>query len=241
MSTPASLEHARRRSRQLRVDLWQNPRAGLEQPKAHLVAPDARIEAQRVVRKCRELTDEFHTDESAANHDDRQTAAPLRGVRGGVRAFEASDQVISQHQRIRHRLERQGVRRTRNQSIVRRRAERDHQMVVGQAVGAVFGSHGSNELPFEVNRFDGGFDEAGSLQCCADGLRAMSQLQPAGACLEQERREHEEVLAAHESDLDIFAPPQDPFEVSHDRHAAESPAEDENAHGSSRITSESDH
>jgi hypothetical protein len=35
-----------------RVDLWQNPRAGLEQPKADLVvAPDARIEAQHVVGK----------------------------------------------------------------------------------------------------------------------------------------------------------------------------------------------
>jgi hypothetical protein len=109
-----------------------------------------------------------------------------------------------------------------------------------------FGSHGSNELSFEVNRFDCGFDEAGSLKCGADGLRAMSQLQPAGACLEQERREHEEVLAAHESDLDICAPPQDPLEVSHGRHAAESAAEDDNAHVPSRmacnsITSESDH
>ena len=200
---PATLEHARRRGRQLRVDLRQNPRAGLEQPEADLVAPDARIEAQHVVGKRRELTHQFYADQSAADHDDCETPAPLGRVRGCVRAFEAFDQVISQHQRIRHRLERQGVRRAGNQSVVRRRAKRDHQMVVGQAVRAAFGSHGSNELSFEVNRFDGGFDEAGALKGGADGLRAMSQLQPAGACLEQERREHEEVLAAHESDLDI--------------------------------------
>ena len=62
-------------------------------------------------------------------------------------------------------------------------------MVVRQAVGAAFGSDGSNELSFEVNRFDCGFYEAGPLNCGADGLRAMSQLQPAAACLEQERCE----------------------------------------------------
>ena len=53
---PAPLEHARGRGDQLRVNLWQNPRAGLEQPKANLVAPEARIEAQHVVGKRRELT-----------------------------------------------------------------------------------------------------------------------------------------------------------------------------------------
>ncbi len=111
---PAPLEHTRGRGRQLRVDLWQNPRAGFEQPKANLVAPNTRIEAQHVVGKRRELTDQFYADQSAADHDNRQTPAPLRRVRGCIRAFEASDQVISQHQRIRHRLEREGVRRAGN-------------------------------------------------------------------------------------------------------------------------------
>jgi hypothetical protein len=108
-------------------------------------------------------------------------------------------------------------------------------MVVGHVVRAAFGGLGSNELSFEVNRFDGGFDEAGSMKCGADGLRAVSQLQPARACFEQERREHEEVLAAHESDLDVCVPPQDPLEVWHGGHPAESAAEDDNAHVPSRI------
>jgi hypothetical protein len=138
--------------------------------------------------------------------------------------------MVSQHQRIGHRLEREGVRRAGNQSVVGRRAKRDHQMVVRQAVRGAFGSHGSNQLSFQVNRFDCGFDEAGPSKCGADGLRAMPQLQPAGACLEQERRDHEEVLAAHKSDFDISAAPQDFLEASHGRHAAESAAEDNNAH-----------
>ena len=63
----------------------------------------------------------------------------------------------------------------------------------------------------------------------------MPQLQAAGAGLEQERREHEEVLAAHERDLDIRAPPQHPLEVSHGGDAAESAAEYDDAHVPSRM------
>src|SRR5262245_1993749 len=103
-------------------------------------------------------------------------------------------------------------------------------MVVGQAVLGAIRSHGANELPFHVHRFDGRFDEARVLKRGADGLRAMPQLQHAGACLEQERREHEKVLAAHESDLNTSAPAQDTLEVSHSRDAAESAAKDDNAH-----------
>jgi len=40
----------------------------------------------------------------------------------------------------------------------------------------------------------------------------------------------EEVLAAHESDLDIGVPAQDPLEVSHGRYATESAAEDDDTH-----------
>ena len=51
MSTPAPLERPRGRGRQFRVELWQNPRASLEQPKVNLVAPDTRIKAQHIVGK----------------------------------------------------------------------------------------------------------------------------------------------------------------------------------------------
>src|SRR5262245_34424439 len=108
-------------------------------------------------------------------------------------------------------------------------------MIVRQTVGGAIRSDGSNELPFQVNRFDCGFDEASSSKCSPDGLRAMPQLQPARACLEQEWSEHKEVLAAHESDLDIRAPTQEALEVSHGGHAAESAAEYDDAHVPSRI------
>ena len=69
-----------------------NPRAGLEQPKANLVAPNARIKAQHVVGERREFTDQFCADQSAADHDNRQTRATLRRVR----VFEAFNQVVSE-------------------------------------------------------------------------------------------------------------------------------------------------
>ena len=108
-------------------------------------------------------------------------------------------------------------------------------MVVSVALATAIRCHSSYELSVDVNRFDGGFDEAGSSKCGADRLSAVQQLHSAGACLEQEWRDHEEVLAAHERDLDICAPTQDTLEVSRGSHAAESAAKDDDTHAPSRI------
>jgi hypothetical protein len=51
-----------------------------------------------------------------------------------------------------------------------------------------------------------------------------------GAGLEQQRREHEEVLAAHERDLDVPSCAQDPLEMTRGRHAAESAAQYDDSH-----------
>ena len=208
----------------------QDPRAGLEEPKADLVAPDARIKAQDVVGKRRELTHQLDADQTTTDHDDRQTLAPLHRIRGCVCALEALDQMISQYERIRHRLEGQILRRARNQSVVGRCAKRNHEMVIRQAVRATVGRHGSDDLSFEIDGYDGGFDETCSSKGGADGLRATAQLQLARACLEQERREHEVVLAAHERDLDVCAPPQDSLELSYGRDTTESAAKYDDTH-----------
>jgi hypothetical protein len=50
-------------------------------------------------------------------------------------------------------------------------------MVVREAVRVAIGSHRSNEMSVEVDRFDRGFDEAGSLKCGADRLLSVYELQ----------------------------------------------------------------
>ena len=94
------------------------------------------IEAQHVVREGRELAEQLDTDEAAADHDDRQAPATRRRLRGRIGALELLDQVVSQHQRVRHRLERERVRRAGNQLLVRGRAERHDEMVVRQVVAS---------------------------------------------------------------------------------------------------------
>src|SRR5262249_28356261 len=58
-------------------------------------------------------------------------------------------------------------------------------MVEWQGESNAIRSDSANELLLQINRFDGGFDEARATKGGADSLRAVPHLQPAGACLEQ--------------------------------------------------------
>jgi hypothetical protein len=106
----APLEHPARHNREFLVDLGKDARARLEQMEANLVTTDARIEAQHIVHKRGQLAKELGANKAAADHDNRQTTPSLRRVGRRIRTFELFDHVISQHQRIAHRLEREGVR-----------------------------------------------------------------------------------------------------------------------------------
>jgi len=143
--------------------------------------------------------------------------------------------VISQDQRIGHGLEREGIRRPGNQLLVGRRAEGDNKMVVGQLIGAALGGNGSNDLPLHVNAFNCCLDKPGSSEGGADRLRAVPQFQPSRARLEKERREHEEVLAAHERDFDLRQPAQESLQMARSRDATEPAAQHDNAHCPSRV------
>ena len=92
------------------------------------------------------------------------------------------------------------------------------------------GADGSNGLALHVDRFDGRLDKARPPQGCADGLRAVPQFQPSGARFEQKRRDDEEILAAHERDLDVTVAAQRPLQVARRRHATESASEHNNTH-----------
>ena len=200
----APLEHAHRHGRQRLVDLRQDASARLEQPEAHLLTTDARIEAQHVIGKRGQLAQQLDADEAAADDDDRQTAPARRRVGRRIGAFELFDQVIPQHERIRHRLERECVSTSQESAArwwTRRERRRDGRR---QFVGAALGGNGANDPALDINAFDRGLDEAGPSERGADRLRAVAKLQPAGARFEQQRREHEEVLAADERHFDVW-------------------------------------
>ena len=85
------------------------------------------------------------------------------------------------------------------------------------------GSDGMREPTFHVHTVDRRLDEARSPERRADWLRAVPKLDPAGAGLEEERREDEEILAAHERNLDVCAC--DPLQVTDGCETAEPAAE----------------
>ena len=77
-------------------------------------------------------------------------------------------------------------------------------MVVRQVVRAALGVNRSNDLMLRVDTLDRCFDETRPSERRADRLRAMPELEPARAGLEQERCEHEEVLATDQRDVDVL-------------------------------------
>jgi hypothetical protein len=77
---------------------------------ADFLATDARIESQHIVGERRELAQQLDANQAAANHDDGQAARARRLIPRGVGSFELFNQLISQDQRVRHRLECERVR-----------------------------------------------------------------------------------------------------------------------------------
>jgi hypothetical protein len=83
---------------------------------------------------------------------------------------------------------------------------------------------------FDVDVLYGRLDEARPAQRGPDRLRAMSQLEDPGARLEEQRRQHEEVVAAHERDLDAVLSADQALEVARHRHPTEATPKDHDTH-----------
>jgi hypothetical protein len=105
-------------------------------------------------------------------------------------------------------------------------------MVVWQVVAISVRRHGSDRLALDVDVVNGRLDEARPPQGGANRLSAVPQLESARARFEEERCEDEEVLAAHERDLDVAPTTQAPLEVSRRGDATKSSAKYDDTHGS---------
>ncbi len=75
-------------------------------------------------------------------------------------------------------------------------------MVVGQLVVLTVGGH-VDHTAFQVDALNRGLPEPCASQERADGEGAVSQVEGSRADLEQQRRHDQEVVPAHQSDLDI--------------------------------------
>ena len=105
-------------------------------------------------------------------------------------------------------LEREGVLRAGDHLLVGHRPEGENELVVRQLVRFALQGRHVDRAPVQVDALDGGLDEPGGPQERADGQRAVPHLQGAGTDLEEQRVHEEEVVAAHEDDLDVGPPSQ---------------------------------
>jgi len=101
--------------------------------------------------------------------------------------------------------------------------------VVRQLLHGVIRDRRANDPPLDVDLVHRGLDEPHAIEARPDGLRAVTQLDHAGAGLEEQGREQEEVVAVHESDLDVLAVSQFPVEVPRRGESAHATTGDDDA------------
>jgi hypothetical protein len=135
--------------------------------------------------------------------------------------------VIAQHEGVRHGLERERGVGAGDQRLVGGGAESHDELIEGDLPRDAVG-RGPDHPALDVHRLHGRLDEPGPAQRGSDRLRAVPELQGARACLEQQRREHEEVVPADQRDLGL-RPAQRALELTHERDAREAAAEDHDA------------
>jgi hypothetical protein len=76
-------------------------------------------------------------------------------------------------------------------------------VVVGKLVLDTFRRARPHDATFDLDLLDGRLDEARVTEARTDRLRAMAELQDAGAGLEEERAQQKKIVAANERNLYI--------------------------------------
>ena len=145
-----------------------------------------------------------------------------------VGALEALDHVVAQEQGVGERLERERVLRAGDHALVGQGPECQDQLIVGQVAGSPGRGH-ANRPALQVDALHAPLAEAGGPQERPHGERAVPQIEGARAHLEQQRRHQEEVVPAHQDDLDIRPPLAELFQLAGGVDPAEAPAEDHDA------------
>jgi hypothetical protein len=186
------------------------------------------VKRRDAVNECGQLAEQLHSDQSAANDREREQSAFALRVSLHVGPLEALDHVVAEQEGVGERLEREGVLRTGDHRSVGHRPQRQDQLVVGQ-----FGAFGPgaqvDHAPLQVDLLNRRLDEPGGPQKGADRQGAVAHVQGAGTDLEEQRGHQEEVVPAHQNDLDIRAALAKPFQAASGVDATKAAAENQDA------------
>ena len=210
------------------IHLGHDALAALEQDAPYLLATHVSVERRDRVHERGQLTEQLHADQPAADDHERQQCTLSLGVRFLVRALEAFDHVVPQEQGVGERLERERVLRAGDHVLVGQRPERQDQLIVGQLDGSTGRGH-ADRPALQVDALHASLAEAGGSQERPHGERAVPQVEGARAHLEEQRRDQEEVVPAHQDDLDIRPPLAELLQVAGGVDPAEATAKDHDA------------
>ena len=198
----------------------------MHQHHADAFGREPRIERERLADEVVEAGDRLDAGEATAGDDEGEQAVASGGA-FGVAFLERRDDAIAQVNCVAQRLHRQRALLEAWQAVeVGDRAERDHQLVVRQAVVVALEAvrHG-DAAAIEINPVDVADEDLGPLQQRPQRADDVRDVEVAGGDLVQHRREQEEVVARDERDFDARVAGEHLFEVARSVHAAESTAE----------------
>ena len=118
--------------------------------------------------------------------------------------------------------------RTRRQVLGGQAPERQNELIVRQCATSTGGVHVDRAV-LQVDALYSRLGEAGGSQERPHRERAVPEVESSRAHLEEQRRDEEEVVPAHQDDLDIRPPLAELFQVAGGVHATEATAEDHDA------------
>jgi hypothetical protein len=132
------------------------------------------------------------------------------GIRFDVGSLEPLDDVVAEQEGVSEGFESEGVLRAGDHSLVGHPAEGDDELVVGQFTRFSPAAQ-VNHAALQVKALERGFDEACGPQERTNGKGTMPGVECPGTHLEKQRSHHEEIVPAHENDLDVPPPSAKPL------------------------------
>ena len=194
--------------RQVLGELGQDAPAALENDDARIVGAQVRIAFEGLADERLYLGRDLYPGVPAARDDEGQYLPPALQVVLHLGPLQDPHQLVPQPQRVAHRLERKGVlRQARKRRQVYAAADGNYEMVVGKVlVGGLVGIGDDDVAAMHVDGVYLGLVEPGEGAQAADGVQNMGGLDAAGHHLGEHRLEQEEVVAAHQGELDLAAP-----------------------------------